>query len=211
MKKSLGISLMASAVLFVLTIIIGSLIKDNYNFTYNAISELIRTSTGSILIMKLLFYISYTILLFGGVVASVDYKKVMNSNMRVIYILLSIIGISGIFMLNFPCPTRNLILHDGIGIIHLIFYIITVIAMSLAPLILWLIYRESEIKKYRYLSLFSLITSAFVTSSNIFCGIVFLINIYDNWAIIQKIAISLFLIWMFVLGYLVYKDENNQI
>ncbi|MGI6325256.1 MAG: hypothetical protein ACOXZS_04890 [Bacilli bacterium] len=208
MKKYLGISLIASSLLLVIVVVMGALGDGNYTLLYHLI-ENSDVNHKIIWLVEILFYLANSILLFGGVLALVDYEQIMTKRTRYIFIGLSIIGILNIFMRRLSYLFLYLDLATTLGIIYLILYIMAYIIIILTISWSWWLYRLSSLINYKFYSLFSLMAVTMIISCKLIAILYMYLLIPSIALLFEHMVIWSFLIWLYITGLLVYKDNTN--
>jgi len=215
MRKYLGISLIISALLFIVAIIISSGFKPNYNLFFHNINELMIFDTNEIWLVEVLLYLANSFLLFGGVIAWLDYKKVMANKLRIIFGLLSIVGVLGIFLRGFPLKPHYLLALKPIGNIQLAFHAGTHISIYCMIIVVtalsWLLYRTSNINEYKLFSLLSFIVTFLMVINSTVALTLFMNGFNNNVGFFQIIVTSSFVIWLLIKGLLIYNNDIRNI
>ncbi len=215
MRRYLGLSLIMSSITFILLIIISSIYKTNYSIFFHSIGDLVLFKTKKLWEIEGLYYIANTFLLFGGVLAVIDYKEYIPNKTRIVFILISIIGTLGIILRNFPPLPYYLMLTSPVNNIYIAFhtslllmvFIISVIVIGIS----WILFRTSNIIKYRLYAIFSLMIMASIIINGSITIILFLLNINEMMSVFQRLATGSFILWLFVKGYLIYYDSEKNI
>lgn len=200
--KKINLALIVAAVSYVLAVIIGGSLKENYSHIYNAISELSEVGTGEILIVNILFGIYNYILIIYSFVYLLYYRRKMNAKTTIIYISILLCGFSGIMMGIFPQEPRGIDVSIK-GIMHFVFAGIAALITMLIAILSWINYKKIN-KSYAIYSLISFIM-IFVAG----LGNVILMNngIGNFFGLIERITIGTFILWLFITGYYKYKER----
>ena len=204
MKKSINILLIMAAISYVLAVIIGGFLKENYSHVYNAISELSEVGTKNIAVVNILFLFYNYILIIYSVLYLFLYKKTMDLKTMIIYILIFICGLSGIMMEIFPQEPRGIELTIK-GIMHFVFAGIAAIATILITVLSWIKYKKIN-ETYSSYSLMSFIVIFVAGLVNI---ILMNIGVDNFFGLIERITIGSFIVWLFVTGLYKYNDKHE--
>lgn len=200
--KKINLVLVVATISYVLAVIIGGFLKDNYNHIYNAISELSEAGTGEILIVNVLFGIYNYLLIIYSLVYLFIYRRKMNAKVATIYVSILLCGLSGIMMGVFPQETRG---EDVTikGIMHFVFAGVAAITTMLITILSWVNYK----KENRNYAMYSLISFIIIFISGL--GNVILMNngIGNFFGLVERITIGTFILWLFVTGYYKYKEK----
>jgi len=200
MKKR-GLLLIIAGLMYIIAVIAGGFMVENYNHIYNAISELSEKGQNKVLFIEISFII-YNILIVIYSFISIMYKR-KNLLINIVYILLGLIGLSGIFMGIFPQEARDSELTI-VGIMHFIFAGIAAFATMAVALITFFNY----IKKEKNYAFYSLITFIIIFISGISNVILMNNNIDSFFGLVERITIGSFIIWLIVTGYRDLKSNS---
>lgn len=203
MKKKVNLMLVITAISYVLAVVIGGFLKENYNHIYNAISELSEVGTKDIFIVDILFGIYNYFLVVHSIIYIFIYRKELDIELIIIYISLLLCGLSGIMMGVFPQEPRNAVVTVK-GIMHFVFAGIAAVTTMLATILSFLRYK----KTYNKYAVYSLISFIIIFVAGL--GNVILMNngIDSFFGLIERITIGSFIIWLFVTGYYKYKNKT---
>lgn len=204
MKRNIGLFLITASIIYVVAVIIGGFMKENYNHIYNSISELSESGTKKIFIVELFSIIYYTFLVSYSLLTLFIYKHDLNKIQITISILLLLCGILGFIMLIFPQDHRYGQFTMS-GIIHFIGASIASIDTMICTFLSWINYRKEE--KSRKYAFYSLVTFVIIFFTCLINPILFLIHIDSFFGLIERITIGSFLIWLFITGFLHYKGK----
>lgn len=200
--KKINLALIGATLSYVLAVVIGGFLKENYSHIYNAISELSEVGTGEILIVNILFCIYNFLLIIYSIAYLIIYRDKINNKVVIIYISILLCGLSGIMMGIFPQESRGGEVSIK-GIMHFVFAGIAAVTTMLGTILSWINYKKLN-KGYAIYSLISFII-IFIAG----LGNVILMNngIGDFFGLIERITIGSFIMWLFVTGYCKYKGK----
>ncbi len=204
MKKKSNLLIIIAPILYVLAVIIGGALKENYSHIFNSISELSLVGTERIFVVELLFTIYNILIIFYSIYnLCVSWKKLKKLQ---IFTLLSILlcGIGGIIAIIFPQETRNSTL-TFVGMMHFVAAGITAITSMSATLLSAFEYKYDEkAKKY---SVYSLITFFIVLVFGALGPIMISTGIDTYFGVVERITIGAFMIWLFMTGLTKYRSR----
>lgn len=204
MEKRSNLLIIIAPILYVLAVIIGGALKENYNHIFNSISELSLVGTERIFVVELLFTIYNLLIIFYSIYnLCVSWKKLKKLQ---IFTLLSILlcGIGGIIAIIFPQEARNSTL-TLVGMMHFVAAGITAITSMSATLLSAFEYKYDEkAKKY---SVYSLITFFIVLVFGALGPIMISTGIDDYFGVVERITIGAFMIWLFMTGLTKYRSR----
>ncbi len=205
MKDKLGIILITSGILYILAVIIGGFLVPNYNHIYNAISELSEYGQSKVLIVEILFAI-YNILIIVYSALAIYYKKNKDSKLLLtVYIILGLIGLSGLLMGVFPQEARGKELTI-IGIMHFILAGIAALSTMLCVILTSSYYKRK--KQYPKYAIYSFITFIIIFISGLSNVILMNNNIDNYFGLVERITIGSFIIWLIVTGNKDIKEKQ---
>jgi len=203
MKKFYPLFGIIGPIIYVLAVIMGDLIRSDYNFIYNTISELTLTNAPNLLLISILFGIYNFSLLIFGTGAFLD-KEIDNSKKyKISTLMIAIIGILGLLLLFFPQDPRNTPLTFQ-GTIHIAIAGITSLFTLISVLLIGLNFRKDE--KMKTFSIYSFISFIVILIS----GGVAAISVGSNSAfggLFERITIFAFMLWVIAFSYLIIKNK----
>lgn len=204
MKKKIGIILILTAICYVLAVVVGGFLKENYNHIYNSISELSEVGTGRIFIVELLFNLYNIFLVIYTVLMLFIYSKGLNKIQITVLILLLLCGASGFFMGIFPQESRTAELTIA-GIMHFVGAGVAAITTMLATILSWINYKKDD--KTKSYAIYSLITFIAIFVSGGSNPILMANGVDSFFGLIERITIGSFIIWLCVTGILQLKGK----
>lgn len=202
MYKKLGLILIITSIVYVLAVVIGGALRENYSHLYNAISELTEAGTEKIFIIDLLFKVyNFLLLLYGGLMIIV-YRGKSNKKMITMYLMLFLCGLSGFMMGIFPQEARDAQLTIT-GIMHFVGAGIAALSTMIITVLAFVNYRKS-FKKY---AIYSIITFIIIFISGISNVVLINSGIDSFFGLVERITIGSFIIWLFTTGLLQYRKK----
>ena len=201
MKKVYTIFGFLGPIIYILAIIIGGALRNDYNQIYNTISELITANAPNLILMTIMFGIyNISIFIFGSG-AFLDIELNNSKKYRFAMVLLALTGILGIILLFFPQDIRGTpatmagSIHIAIAGISSLFSILTIFLTAFS-------FRKMlDMKNFAIYSFISGIIvvisgglAAYSVGNNLFFG-----------GLLEKITILTFIVWVMILSYFSLK------
>lgn len=197
-----------SGLIYLMGDIVGGIITPNYNYIFNAASELIQTGADDRILLSTFFLChAIAIILFGmGLKKRYPSNKSMSINIG--GILLILIGVShslsGTIFAMDPVGAPSTIP----GTFHLILVGISVIAIFfLFPLIsegFYKLYTWKSFRIYGYISFLIIVISGFISP-------IIIKNELPYMGLTERLTGYIFYIWLFILAYKLVKRNYNII
>ena len=211
MHKKLLLSFgIISPLVYIITVIIGALLRPDYSHLTHAISELTAAGAPNKFFLDSLFSI-YNLLLIGfafGLLGLIRNHANQHWTGKVGVYLILLIGLFGLMTnLFFPMDQRN-VAPTIIGIIHLVLAGLLSLGTILSALFLGLWMRKTA--SYKMLGDYTLITCVLILLSGGFAAAA-AANVSTIMGAAQRITIGLFLVWIFVLGICLKTIGSQQI
>jgi hypothetical protein len=183
----------AAPILYVITVIIGAAIRNDYSHIVNAISELISNGAPNKAILDIIFNIYNALLLafaIGGYIALKNAHRLCRVAME-IFIGIQILSFSWGFFPMDPIgaePTFAGTMHNVLGGV-------VALATILMPLLMGLGLRHS--KDFHGYAIYSLVTSAIIFTSGL-TGVILSGQGFHVFGFFERITIGTYEIWIFV-------------
>ncbi len=203
MNKKLGIILIVSSILYILAVIIGGALKENYSHIYNSISELSLVGTKRIFIVELLFTIYNSLLIIYSIVTLAKGKSLRKIE-KVIVSLIGVCAIAGIISIIFPQEPRDATVTIS-GIMHLISAGISAVTTMLTAILTYVCYiKNKDTKPY---AIYSIITFIIIFIFGATGPMMISTGIDGIFGVVERITIGAFMIWLIVTGIQQYKNK----
>ncbi|MBI5680484.1 MAG: DUF998 domain-containing protein [Methanobacterium sp.] len=203
MKKFYPIFGIIGPLVYISAVIMGGMLRSDYSFLYNTISELTVANASNIVLMSILFGIYNISILIFGIGAFLD-KEIDNSKKyKAATLMLAIVGFLGILLLFFPQDPRNAAFTFQ-GTMHIAIAGITSLFTLISVLLIGINFRK--VKEMKSFAIYSFISFAVILVS----GGVAAISVGSNSAyggLFERITIFAFMIWVLVLSYLIIKKS----
>ncbi|MGF7118759.1 DUF998 domain-containing protein [Methanobacterium oryzae] len=201
MKKFYPLFGIIGPVIYIFAVIFGGMIRGDYNFLYNTISELTLANAPNLLLMSILFGIYNLSLLIFGTGAFRDNEIDTNKKYKTATLMLAIIGILGLLLLFFPQDPRNAAITFQ-GTMHIAIAGIASFLTLISVLLMGLNFRK--VKEMKNFAIYSFISFAVILIS----GGMAAISVGSNSAyggLFERITIFAFMLWVIVFSYLIIK------
>jgi len=208
MKKALMFCGISAAVVYVGTVILGSLIRPGYSHLVEAVSELVANGAPNRTLLSSLFlFYNVLVSLFG---LGLFFKAGSQSKGRVIGIigslsLMLLVGVPGLLMeLVFPQDPGG-IPTTFTGTMHIVMAYMTSLGTMVAILLIGLWFKNfPELKNYFRYSMVS-VSVIFVSGGLTAAAMA---NSFHYFGLIERITIGTFILWLFVTGQKLFQLEN---
>ncbi len=204
MKKIYPIFGIIGPIIYILAVIVGGLLRSDYNFLYNTISELTLANAPNLLLLSVLFGIYNFFLLIFGIGALMDNELNKSKKYKVATLMLATIGILGLLLLFFPQDPRNSTATIQ-GTIHIILAGITSLLTLISVLIIGLNFKNNNMKNF---ALYSFISFIIILIS----GGIAAISVGSNspfGGLFERITIFVFMIWVIIFSYYIIKIQKK--
>jgi hypothetical membrane protein len=202
MKRNYALFGIIGPLIYILAVIIGGAIRNDYSFLYNAISELTMANAPNKLLLDILFGIYNISLLIFGLGAFFD-RNINIKKFNIASIMLVTIGILGLMVLIFTQDPRGAPATLN-GTLHILLSGITAALTIISVLLVGISFKNNSNMK-----LFS--RYCFVSSFLIFIsggsGAASLANNNSYGGLFERITIFLFMIWVITLSYIILKNK----
>ncbi len=209
MKKILMLCGMSAAIIYVVTVILGGLLRPGYSHLFEAISELVADGAPNRSLLSSLFLVYNTLLCVFGI--SLFLKVRDQSRGRISgsigsLALTLLVGVAGILMeLVFPQDPGGLPTTFA-GTMHIVMASVASLGTMIAVLMLGLWFRNTaELKGY---STYSLISVAVIFVSGGLTAAA-MANSYPLFGLLERITIGTFIGWMFIIGWKMFQLEGE--
>ncbi len=201
MKKIYTIFGFLGPIIYILAIIIGGALRNDYSQLYNTVSELSMANVPNLLLMDVMFGIYNISLLIFGIGAFLDTTIDTSKKYRAAMLMLVLTGISGIVLLFFPQDPRTAA-FTATGTIHIavagISSLLTILAIFLTGFSFRKKIKMNNFAKYSFISGIIVVISggiaAYSVGNNLFFG-----------GLLEKITILTFIVWVIVFSYVILK------
>ena len=203
MKKVYTIFGFLGSIIYILAVIIGGAIRNDYSQLYNTVSELSMTGAPNLFLMDIMFGIYNVSLLIFGIGAFLDTKVDTSKKYRAAMLMLVLTGISGIILLFFPQDPRTAAFTTT-GTVHIavagISSLLTILTIFLTGFSFRKMADMNNFAKYSFISGIIVVISggisAYSVGNNLFFG-----------GLLEKITILTFIVWVIVLSYVILKKK----
>ncbi|MGB9979888.1 DUF998 domain-containing protein [Methanobacterium sp.] len=203
MKKIYTIFGFLGPIIYILAVIIGGAIRNDYSQLYNTVSELSMANVPNLLLMEIMFGIYNISLLIFGIGAFIDTEIDTSKKYRAAMLMLVLTAISGIVLLFFPQDPRS-IPFTAVGTTHIAVAGISSLLTILAIFLTGFTFRKkndmNNFTKYSFISGIIVVISgglsAYSVGNNLFFG-----------GLLEKITILTFIVWVMVFSYTILKKK----
>lgn len=205
MEKKSNLLIIIAPVIYVIAVIIGGILKENYSHIYNSISELSLVGTKRIVIVEIMFAVYNILIIAYSIYNLCKYWSKLNKIQ--IYTLISILicGLGGIISIIFPQESRTGELSI-VGTMHLISAGITALTSMAATLLSAFEYKyNNSTKNY---SRYSLATFIIIFIFGALGPIMISTGADSYFGAIERVTIGMFMIWLFATG--VYRIKSGK-
>ena len=137
MKKFYPLFGIIGPIVYILAVIIGGSLRNDYSFLYNTISELTVTNAPNLMLMSALFGIYNIFILLFGLGAFMDQEIDKSKKFKAANLMIVLIGFLGLLLIFFPQDPRTAAvtltgtLHIALASITSLFTLICVILMGI--------------------------------------------------------------------------------
>lgn len=204
MKKIYTLFGLVGPVIYILAVILGGILRSDYSFLYNTISELTVTNAPNLVLISVLFGIYNFSLFLFGIGAFLDNEIDSSRKYKAATLMLATIGILGLLLLFFPQDPRNSAvtfqstMHIAIAGIISLFILISVLLIGI---------NFRKIKEMKSFSIYSFVSFVVILVS----GGAAAISVGTNYAyggLFQRITIFTFMLWVIVFSYLILRKNK---
>lgn len=203
MNKRLGAILVISSIIYIIAVVIGGILKENYSHIYNSISELSLVGTKRIYIVEILFTIYNLLIIAYSVLTLINIKSLQKLE-KIIISLIMICSISGLVSIIFPQEPRSAELSIS-GSMHLISTGVCLITTMLTTILTYVYYiKNKDTKLY---AIYSSITFIMIFLFGVIGPIMIGTRIDAIFGLVERIAIGSFMIWLMITGLKQYKGQ----
>jgi len=206
MKKSYALFGILGPIVYILAVIIGGALRNDYSQTFNTISELTLANAPNKLLMDVMFSFYNISLLIFGVGAYLDSSIDDSKKYKIATIFLALIGLFGLLMYFFPQDPRGTA-FTMTGTIHII------LASIISPLTILSIFLVGlSLRKYsgmKIFSIYSYLSGVIVLIS----GGIAAVSVANNslyGGLFEKITIITFMIWVIILSIIILKGKYGS-
>ncbi|MGB9936588.1 MAG: DUF998 domain-containing protein [Methanobacterium sp.] len=201
MKKIYGLFGLIGPLIYILAVIIGGALRNDYSQLYNTISELITVNAPNLILMCIMFAIYNVSLAIFGIGALLDTKIDNSKKYRSAMLMLMLTGILGIILLFFPQDIRGTPVTTT-GTIHIAVAGISSLLSILTIFLTGFSFKNkmNNFANYSFISGIVVVISgglaAFSVGNNLFFG-----------GLLEKITIIVFIVWIMVFSYVILKKN----
>ena len=201
MKKIYTIFGFIGPIIYILAIIIGGALRNDYSQLYNTVSELSMANAPNLILMVIMFGIYNISILIFGIGAFLDGEVDTGKKYRIAMLMLVLTAILGIVLIFFPQDPRSSP-FTAVGTTH-----IAVAGISSLLTILTIFFTGFSFRKkadmnnfanYSFISGIIVVISgglaAYSVGNNLFFG-----------GLLEKITILTFIVWVMVFSYVILK------
>jgi hypothetical membrane protein len=200
MKKTYTIFGFLGPIIYILAVIIGGAIRNDYSQLYNTISELSMVNAPNLILMGIMFGIYNISLLLFSIGAFLDTKVDTSKKYKTAMLMLAITSILGLVLIFFPQDPRGV--FTATGTTH-----IAVAGLSSLLTILTLFIAGFSFRKNKTMNTFanySIISGIIVVISGGLAAYSVGNNLFFG-GLLEKIAILTFIEWVMVFSYVILK------
>ncbi len=202
MKKIYTILGFLAPIVYILAVIIGGAIRNDYSQLYNTISELSMANAPNIVLMDVMFSIYNIALLLFAVGAFLDVEIDTSKKYRIATLMLAVTGVLGLVLIFFPQDPRGV--FTSTGTTHIAVAGISSLLTILTLFITGFNFRKKEgMNNFANYSLISGIVvvisgglAAYSVGSNLLFG-----------GLLEKITIITFIVWIMVFSYVILRKN----
>jgi hypothetical protein len=203
MKKIYTIFGFLGPIIYILAVIIGGVLRNDYSQLYNTVSELTTSNTPNLVLMSIMFGIYNVSILLFGIGAFLDATVDTSKKYRAAMLMLVLTGLAGIVLIFFPQDPRNAAFTIT-GTVHIavagITSLITILTIFLAGFSFRKKTGMNNFAKYSFISGIIVVISgglaAYSVGNNLFFG-----------GLLEKITILTFIVWVMVFSYVILKKN----
>jgi hypothetical membrane protein len=201
MKKFYPIFGIIGPIVYILAVIIGGSLRNDYSFLYNTISELTLANAPNLIIMSALFAIYNISIFIFGLGAFIDKEIDKSKKFRAANLMIALVGFLGLLLIFFPQDPRTAAvtltgtLHIALAGITSLFTLICVILMGI---------NFRKVLAWKSFSTFSIVSFIVILVS----GGMAAMSVASNsgyGGLFERITIFAFMIWVIVYSYLIIK------
>lgn len=203
LKKIYPLLGIVGPLIYIIAVIMGSVVRGDYNPIYNSISELLIPGSPNLMVLNILFGIYNISLFLFGFGLFRDSGLTSKKSLKVSALMITLIGILGLLFIFFPQDPRGTP-ATLTGNIHLALAGITSPLTVLAVFLAGFSFRkERKIKPfvwYSYLSVLLILVSGGLTATSI-------ANNSPYGGLFERITIFTFLVWIIVFSYIIWARK----
>lgn len=203
MKKFYPIFGIVGPIIYILTVIIGGFLRNDYSFLYNTISELTLASAPNLILISVLFGIYNISLFIFGLGAFLDNEIDKSKKFKAANLMIALVGLLGVLLLFFPQDPRTAAVTFT-GTMHIALAGITSLFTIISVLLIGINFRK--VKEWKIFSTYSILSFVVILVS----GGMAAMNVASNspyGGLFERITIFAFMIWVIVYAYLILKNS----
>jgi hypothetical membrane protein len=203
MKKFYPLFGILGPIVYILAVIIGGSLRNDYSFLYNTISELAVANAPNLILMSALFAIYNISLFIFGIGAFMDKGIDQSKKFRTANLMIALIGFLGLLLIFFPQDPRTAAvtftgtMHIALAGITSLFTLISVILMGINFL---------KVPEWKTFSIYSIVSFIVILAS----GGMAAMSVASNsgyGGLFERITIFAFMIWVIVYAYLIINKN----
>ena len=202
MKKIYTVFGFLGPIIYILAVVIGGAIRNDYSQLYNTISELSMANAPNLVLMDIMFGIYNLSLLLFAVGAFLDVEVDTSKKYRIAMLMLAVTGVLGLVLIFFPQDPRGVFTTTGTTHIAVagISSLLTILTLFITGFNFQKKDGMNNFARYSLISGIIVVISgglaAYSVSSNLFFG-----------GLLEKITIITFIVWVMVFSYVILKKN----
>ncbi len=206
MKKFYPLFGIVGPIVYVLAVIMGGYLRNDYSFLYNTISELTVSNAPNLMLMSALFGIYNIFLFIFGLGAFIDKEIDKSKKFQAANLMIALIGFLGLLLIFFPQDPRTAAvtltgtLHIALAGITSLFTLICVILMGI---------NFRKVTEWKSFGIYSIISFIVILVS----GGMAAMSVASNSAyggLFERITIFAFMFWVIVYSYLIIQYRKSR-
>lgn len=207
MKKFYPLFGIVGPIVYILAVLIGGYLRNDYSFLYNTISELSMVNAPNLLLMSVLFGIYNISLFIFGLGAFMDDKIDKSRKFKVANLMVALVGLLGLLLIFFPQDPRNMA-FTFTGTMHIALAGITSLFTLVSVLLIGINFRK--ISEWKSFAIYSICSFIVILVS----GGMAVMNVASNsdyGGLFERVTIFAFMIWVIIYAYLIIKTPKNAV
>lgn len=206
MKKFYPIFGIIGPIVYILAVIVGGSIRNDYSFLYNTISELTLANAPNLMLMSALFAIYNISIFIFGLGAFLDKNIDKSKKFKVANLLIALVGLLGVLLLFFPQDPRTAVVTFT-GTMHIALAGITSLFTLVSVILIGINFRK--VKEWKLFSTYSIISFIVILVSGGMAALSVAIN-SGYGGLFERITIFAFMVWVMVYSYLILKTHQTE-
>ncbi len=206
MKKFYPLFGIIGPIVYILAVIIGGSLRNDYSFLYNTISELTVANAPNLMLMSALFGIYNIFLFIFGLGAFMDKEIDKSKKFKAANLMILLVGFLGLLLIFFPQDPRTAAVTFT-GTMHIALAGITSLFTLLCVILMGINFRK--VPPWKSFSTFSIVSFIVILVSGGMAAMSVASNsLYGG--LFERITIFAFMIWVIVYSYLIIKTPTEN-